>query len=86
MRINARLDEESTESLKILKNSTGLTTTQIVKEALACYYRHKLKDQKKGIQRLLESDFVGCGEGPEDLSENYKAYLAESLAEKYDLD
>lgn len=31
------------------------------------------------MQALLNSDFVGSGEGPEDLSANYKAYLYRGL-------
>jgi hypothetical protein len=30
------------------------------------------------------SDFIGCMEAEEDLSVNYKAYLSEELAKKYD--
>ncbi len=30
------------------------------------------------------SDFIGCMEAEEDLSVNYKAYLSEELAQKYD--
>lgn len=30
------------------------------------------------------SDFIGCMEAEEDLSVNYKTYLSEELAQKYD--
>ena len=36
-----------------------------------------VKDQ---MRALLESEFVGGGTGPADLSENYKAYLVEEFA------
>lgn len=35
------------------------------------------------MKALLESDFIGCAEGPEDLSENYKDYLYNGLKEKH---
>ena len=34
-----------------------------------------------GTRRLLESDFVGCAEGPEDLATNYKHYLHQGLGD-----
>lgn len=37
--------------------------------------------QQKEVWR--DSGFIGCFEGPEDLSSNYKKYLAETLDEKY---
>lgn len=30
-------------------------------------------------QSLLQTGFIGCGEAPEDLSANYKAYLSNHL-------
>ena len=33
---------------------------------------------------LQQSGFMGCGQGAEDLSENYKAYLGDYLADKHD--
>lgn len=35
------------------------------------------------LKALLDSDFVGCGEGPEDGSINYKKYVADYLDDKY---
>ena len=40
----------------------------------------KLGDRMKA---LLASDYVGSFDGPEDLSVNYKQYVAEYLDEKY---
>ncbi len=86
MRINARLDEQSEQDLLFIKEKTGETVTQIIKELLtkkAETLRVKHKPGSK-IQALLKSDFIGCGEGPEDGSVNYKKYVSEYLDEKFD--
>jgi hypothetical protein len=44
--------------------------------------REKNKPGAK-LKALLGSDFVGCGEGPEDGSINYKKYFADYLDDKY---
>ncbi len=86
VRINARLEPEYIDKLEILKRQEHLTTTEVIKKALACYYEMKKRDNSTKIQQLLESDFIACGEGVEDLSENYKNYLTTSMNKKYDLD
>jgi len=86
MRINARLDQEYINKLEFLKAQEHLTTTEIIKNALGFYYEIKKNDNSNKIQQLLDSDFIACGEGPDDLSENYKDYLTDSMSKKYDLD
>jgi hypothetical protein len=85
MRINARLDEEDAKTLLFLKGATGQSTTEIVKHSLKLYLNHLQEDAYTKNQILLK-ELAGIGEGPEDLSENYKDYLTESLSEKYDID
>ena len=86
MRINARLDEEHIDKLEILKNTEKLTTTEVIKRALDLYFARVKTKHKTDMNQLLESDFIGCGEGPLDLSENYKDYLTESLEQKHGID
>ena len=86
MRINARLEPEYIDKLEILKQQEHLTTTEVIKKALAYYYEMKKQDNSTKIKQLLESDFIACGEGSEDLSENYKDYLTDSMSKKYDFD
>jgi nucleoid-associated protein YejK len=88
MIINARLDEQSEKDLQFIQEQTGETVTQIIKELLADRankIRQKQQPRSK-MKALLESDFVGCAEGPEDLSVNYKDYLYQGLKEKHGLD
>jgi len=87
MRINARLNDQSEQDLLFIKEKTGETVTQIIKELLtekAETLRAKHKPGSK-MQALLQSDFVACVEGPEDLSVNYKEYLYQGIKEKHGL-
>ena len=86
MRINASLDQEYINKLEALKHQEHLSTTEIIKNALAYYYEMKNQNNNTKIQQLLNSDFIACGEAPEDLSEHYKEYLSDSMSNKYDPD
>ncbi len=72
MRINARLDEQSEKDLQFIKEQTGETVTQIIKDLLSNKADELRQKQRPGskMQALLQSKFVGCGEGPEDGSVN----------------
>ena len=88
MRINARLDEQSEQDLLFIKEQTGETVTQNIKELLtakaeALRTKHRLGSK---MQALLQSDFVGCAEGSEDLSVNYKEYFYQGIKEKHGFD
>lgn len=83
MRINARLDDEDVLKLEALKQLDHHTTTEIVKEAIDVLYRQKLVHPKGSIHALLESDFVGCAEGPEDGSQTYKQDVMDYLDAKH---
>jgi predicted transcriptional regulator len=86
MRINAHLDDQYTEKLEYLKKARRQSTTEVIKQAIDVLYEKTHTQQGDKVKALLESDFIGCAEGPEDLSSNYKHYLAESLTAKHDLD
>lgn len=88
MRINARLDEQSEQDLLFIKEKTGETVTQIIKELLTAKAETLRAKHQPGskMQALLQSDFIGCAEGPEDLSVNYKKYFYQRIKEKHGLD
>ena len=86
MRITARLDEESEYHLERIKQLKGLTTfTEVIKLALRHTAQNLETPPKSGskMKALLESDFIGSGDGPEDLSVNYKEYLYQGLQDKH---
>jgi hypothetical protein len=86
MRINARLDEETSNDLLFLRQELGETSvTDVLKYSLkrtAQELRDKLR-AKSQKQIWLTSGFIGCIDGAEDLSSNYKHYVAEAVDEKY---
>ena len=83
MRINARLDKSTQEQLDYLRTTTRQSVTEIVRQGLSLYYQQIKSQSEGGTRRLLESDFIGCCEGPEDLSSDYKRYLQQGTAEKH---
>lgn len=83
MRINARLDDERAAKLVELQSSTHRSASDILKLAIDCLHKEHKALCRKNIQRLLSSDFIGCAEGPQDLAESYKRYLADDLGDKH---
>ena len=86
MRINARLDDSYEEKFIHVQQDEGKNRTDILKAALDQYFAKKLAGQAKPgdkMKQLLRSDFVASFDGVEDLSSNYKEYVAEHLDEKY---
>jgi len=77
------LEKEDVLKLEALKQLDHHTTTEIVKEALDVLYRKKLVHPKGSIRALLESDFVGCAEGPEDGSQTYKQDVMDYVDAKH---
>jgi hypothetical protein len=77
MRVNARLDDSYTEKLEFLKQATGLTLSDVVRESVDRYYaqvRNEADDRHAELDRLVGA-FDGLPETPVDLSAEYKRYL-----------
>jgi len=85
MTLSAELDVQTEQDLLFISQTTGETVTHIIQNLIAERAAALRAGQppKSKMQRLLESDFVGCAEGPEDGSVNYKKYVADYLDEKY---
>ncbi|HEY4103923.1 MAG TPA: hypothetical protein VGM44_08530 [Polyangiaceae bacterium] len=82
-RLNARLEPALEQKLAYLCRRTGLATSDVVREAIERYYE-TLRAGGADARGILEaSGFVAGGEGPADLSEQYKEHLVESLARKH---
>jgi hypothetical protein len=87
LRINARLDDESTGDLQFLRKILGdKSITDVLKFSLqqvAQDFRDKAR-AKRQKQLWMESGLIGCiKDAPEDLSVNYKKYVAGYLDGKY---
>ena len=81
-RINARLDEALARKVDLLRRRTGRTVSQIVQESLARYCDETLGREDDPLSVLKRAGFVGCADGPADLSKTYKHKLAQSLQSK----
>ncbi|MGQ0652554.1 MAG: ribbon-helix-helix protein, CopG family [Betaproteobacteria bacterium] len=83
-RVNARFDAETARKLDELVRARKRNVTDVLKEAVEALHR-KLADERRPSSHevALKVGFIGCGEGPEDLSTNYKRYLYEGWSEKH---
>jgi len=75
MDIKLHLDEQAEKQLAFVQSTTRQSVTDVISQALALYYQQLRNQQGAGTRQLMESDFIGCAEGPEDLSTDYKQYL-----------
>ncbi|MBL8515046.1 MAG: CopG family transcriptional regulator [Betaproteobacteria bacterium] len=81
-RVNARLDNVQAGKLAFLAEATGLSASDVMREAVDRFYMQV--KQEKGSKRPILDSLIGKFEGgPPDLSTNYKQYLTESLMKKH---
>lgn len=80
-RLNARIDDTLAAKVEAIRRVTGETTTQLLKSALDRYHA-AIEAETRPYAALVDSGFIGCAEGPRDLSASYKAELTRSLAAK----
>ena len=69
MRVSARLDDATASKLARLQRDTGLNVSEIVRKAIDCYYTSVRTNV------FAKVGFLGCADGPEGLSDNYKLLL-----------
>ena len=81
-RINARLDEALARRVGLVSKRTNRSVSQIVKESLTRYCDEELRDGGEPLALLKSAGFVGCADGPADLSSDYKKELTRSLGRK----
>lgn len=83
MRINARLDEDHRRKLEYLMRATGSRVSDILKQAIDVLYARTEQSEGRPEKLLTRARFVGCGDGPEDLSSRYKEELKKTVAPKH---
>jgi hypothetical protein len=82
VRINARIAPSVARKVEAVQRRTNKSATEIVTEALELYCDAQLRPPGQTLEQLEALGFVGCAEGPRDLSAAYKALLANSLSGK----
>lgn len=83
-RINARIDDDMLARLRRVGERTGSTITDLVIAALDDYLERAEPEQTRPAELLMSAGFIGCADGPADLSVTYKEHLSTSLAAKHD--
>lgn len=81
MRVNARLDEATSQELRQLLKETGMSVTEVIRESIHRLYLQESVETRTPAESF--ADLIGCIEGPADLSGNYKAVLRDSLLAKH---
>jgi len=80
IRVNVRLSGADAKNFQSLLEQSGESASNVVRQALHAYGARRLSPASDPAQLLV--GFIAAGEGPEDLSVQYKHYLADSLAHK----
>ena len=77
MRINARLDDSYAEKIEYLKQATGLSLSDLMRESLERYYVEVRAEAERRQDELddLVGAFKGRADTPTDLAAEYKRYL-----------
>lgn len=83
-RINARLDATLARKVSLVQERTRRSLSLIVQESLTRYCDAELGEGGEPLAILKSAGFVGCADGPEDLSSGYKKHLTRSLGRKHD--
>ena len=81
-RISARLDQALAQKVALVRKRTRRSVSQIVKESLVRYCDEELGQGSEPQAILKNAGFIGCADGPADLSTSYKTELAQSLRRK----
>lgn len=81
-RISARLSESTQKKAQIL-SKLGYGPTELVKEGIDLLYEKAINSKPASIPLLLARLVKTPGEGPENLSTNYKNYYKDALIEKH---
>jgi hypothetical protein len=82
MRINARIEPPLAKKLAYLRAKHGETTSAVLKRAIEAYYQQQAEASASPLEALAQSGFVGCAEGPPDLSVRVKRDLTKALRGK----
>jgi hypothetical protein len=81
-RINARLDQALARKVSLVQKRTHRSLSQVVQESLTRYCDEELSEDGEPFAILKSTGFVGCADGPADLSSGYKKDLTRSLGRK----
>lgn len=81
MRVNARLDEVTSQELRQLMKETGRSVTEVIRESIHRLYLQESLEVRTPAEAF--ADLIGSIDGPSDLSTTYKAAVSDSLRAKH---
>lgn len=81
MRVNARLDEATSQVLRQLMKETGMSVTEIIRASIHRFHLQERVASPPPAETF--ADLIGSFEGPVELSTEYKAVLRDSLTAKH---
>lgn len=74
MELHIRLDENHSEKIRLLQKELHLPPETLVQQAIDLLYQQQ-HPVAEAFEILQASGFIGCMQGPGDLSENYKSVI-----------
>jgi hypothetical protein len=80
--VNARLDEALARKVAAVQRRSKKSLTFILRESLERYCDAELRTDQGSWAGLARAGFIGCADGPVDLSSGYKGELGRSLGRK----
>ncbi len=85
IRINARLTGEDAARFRELLTGRDVSASDLLREALREYHARHAVVASDALAILGKHGFLAGGDGPEDLSSNYKHHLTDVLETKLPL-
>lgn len=81
-RISARITLSASDKLKRIIEATNSNMSETIEKAIDLYFAEAVKRSPGSWKQLEKMGFIGCGEGPADLSTNYKKYFLDGIEKK----
>lgn len=84
-RVNARITAGAERKLKEIVRDTGSSMSEVIMAAIERYWAESQSYSNSSPSTILKNNqFIGCANGNQKLSENYKRVLQTMLNQKYD--
>lgn len=81
MRVNARLDETTSQELRQLMKETGKSVTEVIRDSIHRLYTQESREARTPAEAF--ADLIGSLDEQPDLASNYKAVLGATYRAKH---
>jgi hypothetical protein len=84
MQLNIELNQEYESKLVYVQQRTAQKDIKAtIEAAIDSYYSQLEPIQKTALELFRDSGFIGCAQGDENLSTNYKSVVSAAIQEKF---